>query len=126
MVPVRHLSLFPVTSELECRLCLPGWILFNSVCYFFPTESSLGYKTWPKAREFCQMYGGDLAVINSTEKEVGDRHLNGGGVLGKKKKTHCRHCAVLMDGWMASRQTFEVSGVFETKPGKLSLKQMAT
>lgn len=71
------------------------------------------------------MYGGDLAVINSTEKEVGDRHFFG-GVGKKKKKTHCRHCAVLMDGWMASRQTFEVSGVFETKPGKLSLKQMAT
>lgn len=56
-------------TELECRLCLPGWILLNSVCYYFPTDGSLGYKTWAKAREFCQLYGGDLAAINSTEKE---------------------------------------------------------
>lgn len=81
MVPACHLLLFPVTTELECRLCLPGWILFNSVCYFFPTESSLGSKTWFKAREFCQMYGGDLAIINSTVKQVGHRW--------RRKTPHC-------------------------------------
>lgn len=72
---VGHLSFFPVTTELECRLCLPGWVLFNSMCYFFPFETFVGYKTWTEAREFCQLYGGDLVVINSTDKEVGELHL---------------------------------------------------
>lgn len=113
MVPVCHL-VFPIATELECRLCLPGWILLSSVCYYFPTDGSLGYKTWAKAREFCQLYGGDLAAINSTEKEVGDGHL----------KENYLIATVLMDKWTASRQTFELSGVFETKSGKLSLNRI--
>lgn len=71
----RSLSLFPVTTELECRVCLPGWIWFDSMCYFFPFETFTGYKSWPLARQFCQLYGGDLVVINSTDKEVGEPHL---------------------------------------------------
>lgn len=110
MVPASYLLLFPFAPEVECRLCLPGWILLNSMCYFVPTETFLGYKTWAKAREFCQIYGGDLAVINSAEKEVG-------GSLW-------RTATVPTDRWMASRQTFVVSGVFKTKSGRLSLNQM--
>ncbi|TNM95488.1 hypothetical protein fugu_016571 [Takifugu bimaculatus] len=55
-------------TEQACRLCLPDWVWFNSMCYFFPFES-MGYKSWSQARHFCQLYGGDLAVINSTVKQ---------------------------------------------------------
>ncbi|XP_051240815.1 CD209 antigen-like protein E [Dicentrarchus labrax] len=49
-----------------CRHCPQGWILMNSVCYYF---SKGIIKTWQKSRDFCQMYGGDLLVIDSKDKE---------------------------------------------------------
>ncbi|XP_026212317.1 CD209 antigen-like protein E [Anabas testudineus] len=52
-----------------CRHCPPGWILMNSVCYYFSFSESAGFKTWKKARDFCKMHGGDLAVIDSKDKE---------------------------------------------------------
>ncbi|KAK2826126.1 hypothetical protein Q5P01_020340 [Channa striata] len=52
-----------------CRQCPPGWILMNSVCYYFSFSDTAGVKTWQKARQFCQMHGGDLAVLDSKDKE---------------------------------------------------------
>ncbi|XP_033498449.2 uncharacterized protein LOC117267004 [Epinephelus lanceolatus] len=52
-----------------CKYCPPRWIFLNSVCYYFPFSESDGVKTWQKARDYCQMYGGDLAVIDSKDKE---------------------------------------------------------
>ncbi|XP_042357074.1 C-type lectin domain family 4 member A-like [Plectropomus leopardus] len=52
-----------------CKHCAPGWILMNSVCYYFPFSDRDGLKSWQTARQYCQMYGGDLAVIDSKEKE---------------------------------------------------------
>ncbi|XP_050934304.1 uncharacterized protein LOC108892423 [Lates calcarifer] len=52
-----------------CRHCPAGWLLMNLVCYYFPFSDGAGYKTWQKAREFCQMHGGDLAVIDNKDKE---------------------------------------------------------
>lgn len=42
----------------------------NSVCYYFSFPDNVGLKTWQKARDFCQTYGGDLVVIDSQDKEV--------------------------------------------------------
>lgn len=53
-----------------CRPCPKGWLWMNSMCYFFSFPDFYGTKTWPKAREFCQAYGGDLAIIDTKEKEV--------------------------------------------------------
>ncbi|XP_028995989.1 CD209 antigen-like protein E [Betta splendens] len=59
-----------------CKHCPVGWILLNSVCYYFSFLDMDGLKTWQKAREFCQMYGGDLAIIDSKDKENATvRHL---------------------------------------------------
>ncbi|XP_047467396.1 CD209 antigen-like [Mugil cephalus] len=53
-----------------CRHCPPGWILINSICYFFPfTDFAGGYRSWQNARDFCQAYGGDLAIIDTKDKE---------------------------------------------------------
>ncbi|XP_044023304.1 CD209 antigen-like isoform X1 [Siniperca chuatsi] len=52
-----------------CRHCPPGWILMNSLCYYFSFSDNAGIKSWQKARNFCQMYGGDLAVIDTKDKE---------------------------------------------------------
>lgn len=52
-----------------CKYCPTGWILMNSVCYYFPFSDSFGLKTWQQARQFCQLYGGDLLVIDSTDKQ---------------------------------------------------------
>ncbi|XP_045919476.1 CD209 antigen-like protein E [Micropterus dolomieu] len=52
-----------------CRHCPPGWILMNSLCYYFSFSDYTGLKTWQKARDFCQMHGGDLAVIDTKDKE---------------------------------------------------------
>ncbi|XP_070835872.1 CD209 antigen-like protein 2 isoform X1 [Chaetodon trifascialis] len=58
----------PMIKE-GCKHCPTGWVLINSLCYYFPFSNINGYKSWQKARDFCQMYGGDLAVIDSKDKE---------------------------------------------------------
>ncbi|KAM3595215.1 uncharacterized protein V6R79_020127 [Siganus canaliculatus] len=52
-----------------CQRCPTGWILMNSKCYFFPIGKIYGYKTFVKSRNFCQAFGGDLAMIDSQDKE---------------------------------------------------------
>lgn len=59
-----------------CIQCPPGWILRNSMCYYFAFSKIDGLKSWPKAREFCQSHGGDLAIIDTKDKEVNDQHAN--------------------------------------------------
>uniref|UniRef100_A0A8C6PP62 C-type lectin domain-containing protein n=1 Tax=Nothobranchius furzeri TaxID=105023 RepID=A0A8C6PP62_NOTFU len=53
-----------------CGRCPSGWILMNSACYFFHFSDAAGLKSWNKARKFCQMYGGDLVVIDSKDKQT--------------------------------------------------------
>nr|XP_046268894.1 C-type lectin domain family 4 member M-like [Scatophagus argus] len=55
--------------DYGCKHCPVGWIFMNSQCYYFPFSDADGQKPWQKAREFCQTHGGDLAVIDSKEKE---------------------------------------------------------
>uniref|UniRef100_A0A3Q0RHN5 C-type lectin domain-containing protein n=1 Tax=Amphilophus citrinellus TaxID=61819 RepID=A0A3Q0RHN5_AMPCI len=52
-----------------CKHCPAGWILMNSVCYYF-SFSDNGYKTWKESRDFCQLHGGDLIIIDSKDEEV--------------------------------------------------------
>lgn len=59
-----------------CKYCPEGWLFLNSYCYFYPFSARFGLKTWQQAREFCQMYGGDLLVIDSKDKEVGKYHFS--------------------------------------------------
>lgn len=66
--------LFCLSTGDGCIQCPPGWILRNSMCYYFPFSNIDGMKSWPKAREFCQTHGGDLAIIDSKDKEVNDQH----------------------------------------------------
>ncbi|XP_059209953.1 CD209 antigen-like [Centropristis striata] len=51
-----------------CRSCPIGWILMNSVCYYFHFSNSDG-KSWQDARDYCKLFGGDLAIIDSKDKE---------------------------------------------------------
>ncbi|XP_032403875.1 CD209 antigen-like protein E [Xiphophorus hellerii] len=51
-----------------CTHCPPGWLFINLVCYYFSSNNA-GLKSWQKAREFCQIYGGDLPVIDTKDKE---------------------------------------------------------
>ncbi|XP_026008788.1 C-type lectin domain family 4 member G-like [Astatotilapia calliptera] len=69
-----------VTKEIEamrtrlsmlsdgCKHCPAGWILMNSVCYYFPLKSN-EFKTWKESRDFCQLQGGDLIIIDSQDEE---------------------------------------------------------
>lgn len=58
----------PVITD-NCRHCPPGWIFMQSVCYYFPDSENTIVKNWKQSREFCQTHGGDLAVIDSKDKE---------------------------------------------------------
>ncbi|XP_005916858.1 C-type lectin domain family 4 member M [Haplochromis burtoni] len=51
-----------------CKHCPAGWILMNSVCYYFPLKSN-EFKTWKESRDFCQLQGGDLIIIDSQDEE---------------------------------------------------------
>ncbi|XP_035761749.1 CD209 antigen-like protein E [Neolamprologus brichardi] len=51
-----------------CKHCPAGWILMNSVCYYFSLKSN-EIKTWKESRDFCQLQGGDLIIIDSQDKE---------------------------------------------------------
>lgn len=42
----------------------------NSACYYFAFSSALVRRSWQEARDFCKRQGGDLAVINSREKNL--------------------------------------------------------
>lgn len=64
--------LFSLATDNGCRHCTPGWILMNSVCYYFSFSDKMA--SWKNAREFCQMYGGDLVVIDSKDKEVHNQY----------------------------------------------------
>uniref|UniRef100_A0A669DUT7 C-type lectin domain-containing protein n=1 Tax=Oreochromis niloticus TaxID=8128 RepID=A0A669DUT7_ORENI len=61
-------SYLPMLSD-GCKHCPPGWILMNSVCYYFPLKSN-EMKTWKESRDFCQLQGGDLIIIDSRDEEV--------------------------------------------------------
>ncbi|XP_030574818.1 CD209 antigen-like isoform X2 [Archocentrus centrarchus] len=59
------------TLEGSCGSCLPGWILFNSSCYFFSsTESSTVKKNWHYSRADCVRRGSDLVVIDDQEEQT--------------------------------------------------------
>lgn len=60
-------SHLPMISN-GCKHCPAGWILMNSVCYYFPLKSDQ-VKNWKESRDFCQLHGGDLIIINSQDKE---------------------------------------------------------
>ncbi|XP_039993330.1 uncharacterized protein LOC120795454 [Xiphias gladius] len=62
-------SHLPMIEE-GCRHCLPGWTLMNSVCYFFAFSDAMPSRSWLEARNFCKKQGGDLAIIDSTEKHL--------------------------------------------------------
>ncbi|XP_076017666.1 uncharacterized protein LOC143009543 [Genypterus blacodes] len=58
-----------VTAE-GCKRCLPGWIFAVSRCYYIPPTRSRSVKTWQQSRDFCQANGGDLATVDSKEKQL--------------------------------------------------------
>ncbi|XP_006786155.1 C-type lectin domain family 4 member M-like isoform X1 [Neolamprologus brichardi] len=60
-------SYLPMLSD-GCKHCPAGWILMNSVCYYFPLKSN-EIKTWKESRDFCQLQGGDLIIIDSQDEE---------------------------------------------------------
>lgn len=66
---------FLLFSENGCKLCPPDWIWVNSMCYLIPFTGKFGQKTWPHARSFCKQHGGDLAVLDSKDKEVHNQHI---------------------------------------------------
>lgn len=42
----------------------------DSVCYYFPFSDVMHRRPWLQAREFCRLHGADLAVVNTTAKNV--------------------------------------------------------
>uniref|UniRef100_A0A8C7TDK0 C-type lectin domain-containing protein n=1 Tax=Oncorhynchus mykiss TaxID=8022 RepID=A0A8C7TDK0_ONCMY len=59
-----------VFTEVSCGLCLPGWDLLNSTCYYFAISDAIESRSWGEARKDCLSYGADLVVLDSWEKQV--------------------------------------------------------
>ncbi|XP_045579430.1 C-type lectin domain family 10 member A isoform X1 [Salmo salar] len=55
--------------EISCGLCLPGWDLLNSTCYYFAISDAIESRSWGEARKECLSYGADLVVVDSWEKQ---------------------------------------------------------
>ncbi|XP_062342207.1 C-type lectin domain family 10 member A-like [Osmerus eperlanus] len=57
------------TLEGNCGLCLPGWDLHKSMCYYFAT-SDYPLLSWKSSRDDCISRGAELVVIDSREKQL--------------------------------------------------------
>lgn len=66
---VARLRTYLPMMDKGCRHCPQGWIFLNSMCFYFALTETAGVKSWQKAREFCQLQNGDLAIIDSRDKE---------------------------------------------------------
>ncbi|XP_046876793.1 C-type lectin domain family 4 member G-like [Hypomesus transpacificus] len=55
--------------EVSCAQCMPGWTLLNSRCYYFPFSDTIPRKGWKESRDTCVAKGGDLAVVDSWQKQ---------------------------------------------------------
>lgn len=62
-------SHIPMMKE-GCRYCSPGWTYINSVCYFFAFSDVMIRKPWHDARQFCISQGGDLAIVDTRDKQM--------------------------------------------------------
>ncbi|KAG8013421.1 hypothetical protein GBF38_021772 [Nibea albiflora] len=78
--------------------CPPGWILMNSLCYYFSFTDNAFLRTWQRARDFCQIYGGDLAVIDSKDKELLKYNKQRDRLLDGTEASH-RGRELDMGGW---------------------------
>ncbi|XP_077394022.1 C-type lectin domain family 10 member A-like isoform X2 [Festucalex cinctus] len=67
---VTYLKSYIPFIEDGCSRCPLGWILMNSACYYFALSQFDARKSWQNARDFCQMYGGDLIDIDSLDEEI--------------------------------------------------------
>ncbi|XP_036927806.1 oxidized low-density lipoprotein receptor 1-like [Acanthopagrus latus] len=65
-----HLQSNMSALEGTCGRCLPGWVLYNSSCYYFSViESSTIKKNWHDSRADCIRKGADLIVIDNKEEQ---------------------------------------------------------
>ncbi|PWA16297.1 hypothetical protein CCH79_00004519 [Gambusia affinis] len=72
-------NIYAAQKQLDaggCTHCPPGWLFINLVCYYFSSDNA-GLKSWQEAREFCQIHGGDLPVIDTKDKENPSETING-------------------------------------------------
>ncbi|RVE57144.1 hypothetical protein OJAV_G00213450 [Oryzias javanicus] len=60
------------TSDIveSCGLCMPGWFLSNTSCYFYGKRQSTIGKNWTTSREDCINRGADLAVFDTAEEHI--------------------------------------------------------
>lgn len=56
--------------EDSCLICQPGWIAYNSSCYFFSSTESRVKKNWPQSREDCTGRNSDMIVVDNKEEQV--------------------------------------------------------
>uniref|UniRef100_A0A668AE02 C-type lectin domain-containing protein n=1 Tax=Myripristis murdjan TaxID=586833 RepID=A0A668AE02_9TELE len=61
-------SLF-LSTERICKKCHDSWTLFQTKCYYFSSRML----TWRSSRAWCKTQGGDLAIIDNKQEQVGDK-----------------------------------------------------
>ncbi|CAL8286535.1 unnamed protein product [Lota lota] len=54
---------------VDCGHCLPGWIHIDSNCFYL-SGPTLAKRSWQEARNNCKRKGADLAIIDSSGKQV--------------------------------------------------------
>uniref|UniRef100_A0AAY4CA43 C-type lectin domain-containing protein n=1 Tax=Denticeps clupeoides TaxID=299321 RepID=A0AAY4CA43_9TELE len=67
-IPKDHALIALIRSRDSCGRCPQGWRLLNATCYYFSDEG-LHKRGWEQSRQDCVNKGGDLAVVDTQEKQ---------------------------------------------------------
>ena len=58
------------TAAMDCGHCLPGWTYILSRCFYL-SRTNQAKRSWTEARGVCKRMGADLAVVDSSVRQVG-------------------------------------------------------
>lgn len=93
----------------SCGRCPPGWEVANDTCYYFPTSSGIPHKGWDDARADCIRQGGDLAIVDTLQKQT--------FIVGVLKALHSEGFSYRYGFWIGLKRKNEDQGTWHWTNG---------
>ncbi|XP_062398280.1 CD209 antigen-like protein C isoform X2 [Sardina pilchardus] len=95
----------------SCERCPPGWEVVNDTCYYFPISSGIQRKGWDDARADCIRQGGDLAIVDTLQKQT--------FIVGVLKALHSEGFSYRYGFWIGLKRKDEEQGTWHWTNGSL-------